>query len=183
MGTHSWNKKRNRNINTLDKVSAIMRHLTWMIALLLLTMLFNNWLDKQHNPNSLLVSAAGLDASSPVVLQRNRQGHYVASGLINNQPVVFLLDTGATVISIPEKIAHEMGLVKGKTIRVNTANGVISVYSTHIDSVQLGNIKLRNVKGHINPFMTGDTALLGMSFLKHLELKQSGNTLQLKVPG
>lgn len=159
-----------------------MRHLTWLIALLLLTMLFNNWLDKQHNPNSLLVSAAGLDANSPVVLQRNRQGHYVASGLINDQPVVFLLDTGATVISVPENIANKLGLIKGKAIRVNTANGSISVYSTRINSVQLGNIKLINVEGHINPFMKGDTALLGMSFLKHLELKQSGNTLQLKAP-
>ncbi len=159
-----------------------MRHLTWLIALLLLTMLFNNWLDKQHNPNSLVVSAAGLDANSPVVLQRNRQGHYVASGLINDQPVVFLLDTGATVISVPENIANKLGLIKGKAIRVNTANGSISVYSTRINSVQLGNIKLINVEGHINPFMKGDTALLGMSFLKHLELKQSGNTLQLKAP-
>lgn len=160
-----------------------MRHLTWLIALLLLTMLFNNWLDKQHNPNSLVVSAAGLDANSPVVLQRNRQGHYVASGLINDQPVVFLLDTGATVISVPENIANKLGLIKGKAIRVNTANGSISVYSTRINSVQLGNIKLINVEGHINPFMKGDTALLGMSFLKHLELKQSGNILQLKAPG
>ncbi len=159
-----------------------MRHLTWLIALLLLTMLFNNWLDKQHNPNSLLVSAAGLD-TSPVVLQRNRQGHYVASGLINDQPIVFLLDTGATVVSIPENIAEQIGLIKGKATRVGTANGSITVYSTHIDTVQLGNIKLRNVEGHINPFMKGDTALLGMSFLKHLELKQSGNTLQLKAPG
>lgn len=160
-----------------------MRHLTWLIALLLLTMLFNNWLDKQHNPNALVVSAAGLNKSSPVVLQRNRQGHYVASGLINDQPIVFLLDTGATVISIPENLANDLGLIKGKATRVNTANGTISVYSTRIDSVQLGNIKLQNVEGHINPFMKGDTALLGMSFLKHLELKQSGNTLQLKVPG
>lgn len=160
-----------------------MRHLTWLIALLLLTMLFNNWLDKQHNPNALVVSAAGLNKSSPVVLQRNRQGHYVASGLINDQPIVFLLDTGATVISIPENLANDLGLIKGKATRVNTANGAISVYSTRIDSVQLGNIKLQNVEGHINPFMKGDTALLGMSFLKHLELKQSGNTLQLKVPG
>ena len=160
-----------------------MRHLTWLIALLLLTMLFNNWLDKQHNPNALVVSAAGLNKSSPVVLQRNRQGHYVASGLINDQPIVFLLDTGATVISIPENLANDLGLIKGKATRVNTANGTISVYSTRIDSVQLGNIKLENVEGHISPFMKGDTALLGMSFLKHLELKQSGNTLQLKVPG
>lgn len=158
-----------------------MRHLTWIIALLLLTMLFNNWLNKRNNPNSLLVSAVGINPNVPVVLQQNRQGHYVASGLINNQPVVFLLDTGATVISIPEHIAEDIGLIKGKKIKVNTANGSITVYSTQLASVQLGNIIIKNVRGHINPYMEGDTALLGMSFLKHLELKQSGNTLQLKA--
>jgi aspartyl protease family protein len=165
----------------IDKMSSIMRHLTWLIALILLTMLFNNWLDKQHNPNQLL-AANNAESSEPVILKRNRQGHYIASGLINNQPVVFLLDTGATVISIPEKVAERMKLQKGRAVRVSTANGSIQVYSTLLNRVQLGNIVLTNVPGHINPYMKGETALLGMSFLKHLELQQSGNTLALTVP-
>jgi aspartyl protease family protein len=158
-----------------------MRYLTWLIALALLTMLFNNWLDKQKNPNSAL-AAANVDIDTPVTLKRNRQGHYVASGLVNEQPVVFLLDTGATVISIPENIAERIGLEKGPTVQVGTANGSIKVYSTILDSVQLGHIILKNVRGHINPYMNGETALLGMSFLKHLELQQSGDTLKLNIP-
>lgn len=162
-------------------MSSIMRYLTWLIALALLTMLFNNWLDKQQNPNGAL-AAANVAIDTPVILKRNRQGHYVASGLVNEQPVVFLLDTGATVISIPENIAERMGLEKGPAVQVGTANGSIKVYSTQLDSVQLGHIVLKNVRGHINPYMNGETALLGMSFLKHLELQQSGNTLKLNIP-
>ncbi len=162
-------------------MSSIMRYLTWLIALALLTMLFNNWLDKQQNPNAAL-AAANVDIDTPVILKRNRQGHYVASGLVNEQPVVFLLDTGATVISIPENIAEQMGLEKGPGVQVGTANGSIEVYSTILDSVQLGHIVLKNVRGHINPYMDGQTALLGMSFLKHLELQQSGDTLKLNIP-
>ncbi|BBB30327.1 retropepsin-like aspartic protease family protein [Neptunomonas japonica] len=158
-----------------------MRYLTWLIALALLTMLFNNWLDKQQNPNAALASV-NVDIDTPVILKRNRQGHYIASGLVNEQPVVFLLDTGATVISIPENIAAQMGLKKGPEVQVGTANGSIKVYSTLLDSVQLGHIVLKNVRGHINPYMNGQTALLGMSFLKHLELQQSGDTLKLNIP-
>jgi aspartyl protease family protein len=158
-----------------------MRYLTWLIALALLTMLFNNWLDKQQNPNAALASV-NVDIDTPVILKRNRQGHYIASGLVNEQPVVFLLDTGATVISIPEKVAERMELKKGPAVRVGTANGSIKVYSTVLESVQLGHIVLKNVRGHINPFMNGQTALLGMSFLKHLELQQSGDTLKLNIP-
>ncbi len=160
-----------------------MRYLTWLIALALLTMLFNNWLDEQQNPNAALASVnVNVDIDTPVILKRNRQGHYIASGLVNEQPVVFLLDTGATVISIPENIAAQMGLKKGTQVQVGTANGSIKVYSTILDSVQLGHIVLKNVRGHINPFMNGQTALLGMSFLKHLELQQSGDTLKLSIP-
>lgn len=158
-----------------------MRHLTWLVALALLTLLFNNWLDEQQNPNQVL-SAANVDLGTPVVLKRNRQGHYVASGLVNEQPIVFLLDTGATVISVPENIAERIGLEKGSAVQVGTANGSIEVYSTLIDRVQLGHIVLTNVRGHINPYMNGETALLGMSFLKHLELQQSGDTLELNIP-
>ncbi len=157
-----------------------MRYLTWIIGLLLLTLFFNNWLEKQHNPNGSLVLNSSAD--TPVVLKRNRQGHYVASGLINGRPVVFLLDTGATVLSIPESIAEQIGLERGKPSRVTTANGTVNVYSTRLEKVQLGNIAISNVQGHINPHMGGETALLGMSFLKHLELIQSGDTLTLKAP-
>jgi len=157
-----------------------MRYLTWIIALVMLTMFFNNWLEEQRNPNQYLMTSH-INAE-PVTLNMNRQGHYVATGLINQQPVVFLLDTGATVLSVPENIARKLNLVPGASTRVSTANGNISVYTTNLDQVQLGNIVLKNVEAHINPYMDGDTVLLGMSFLKYLELRQLGNTLTLSVP-
>lgn len=157
-----------------------MRHLTWIIALLLLTLFFNRWLDQQNNPNQALSMSA--QPTSPLVLKQNRQGHYVATGMVNNEPVVFLLDTGATNMSIPMSVAERVGLVKLGTAKVNTANGTATVYPTKIDKVQLGHIVIENVRGHINPHMQGDTALLGMSFLKHLDLRQRGNTLSISIP-
>jgi len=113
-------------------------------------------------------------------LQRNRYGHYVADGEINQQPVVFLLDTGAGGISVPEGLAREIGLKRGSALRYQTANGMITVYATTLAQVDLGGIILRQVRASINPNMQGNEVLLGMSFLKHFEITQKGKTLTIR---
>ena len=150
----------------------------WIVFLLLLTMLFGDYLEQQHNPNQVPVTAENVSSRS-VTLQQNRFGHYVASGAINGQSVTFFLDTGATSVSVPESVAKELNLQRGLVNSVNTANGTITVYATRLDSVQLGNIELRNIQAHINPQMGGREILLGMSFLKQLAFSQQGDKLTI----
>lgn len=151
----------------------------WMIMLGLLTLLFSDILDKQHNPNQHL-GKVQRDEPHEVVLVRNKYGHYVASGMINQQPVVFMLDTGATDISISQDLAEQLQLKRGRPMTYQTANGLIINYATHLDSVSLGGITLYNLPASINPNMSGDDVLLGMVFLKHLEFSQKGKTLTLR---
>jgi len=152
----------------------------WIVAIGLLTLVFNSFLDKQHNPNQTLSTKYGENGAREVILQRNRSGHYVANGTINGQPVVFFLDTGATIVSIPETIANRLNLQRGRAIPANTANGVIITYHTELGSIALGNIELRHVRASINPHTQSNEILLGMSFLKHLEFTQRGDTLILR---
>lgn len=154
-----------------------MYHLTWVALLFLLTLFFNGIVEDRRNPNRDLVSRSG----EAVVLKRNAGGHYVAPGRINGKPVTFLLDTGATRVSVPEALADRIGLKRGARQQTLTANGVVSVYATRLDSVQLGGIELRNVPASINPFMPEDTVLLGMSFMQHLDMVQRDGTLSLSV--
>lgn len=152
----------------------------WVVVLGLMTLFFQNWQEKQYNPNQRLALGEADGGGRELVLQRNRYGHYVASGYINGQPVVFLLDTGATDISVPQALAREIGLQRGAALRYQTANGMISVYATTLDTVDLGGIVLQQVRASINPHMQGNEVLLGMSFLKHLEFTQRGNELTLR---
>jgi len=48
-----------------------------------------------------------------VVLKRSHDGHYIFPGTINGRPVSFLLDTGATLVSVPAHRAEELGLAAG----------------------------------------------------------------------
>ncbi len=154
----------------------------WLLLLGLLTWFFNDQLGQQHNPNQQVMSAMSPDGQPEVILQRNRFGHYVASGLINTQPVVFMLDTGATDVSIPLPVAEKLGLEKGQPLMYQTANGTIRAWQTVIDEISLGELRVGPVRASINPGAQGNEILLGMSFLKQLDFNQQGNTLTLKYP-
>ena len=154
----------------------------WLLLLALLTWFFNEQLDRQHNPNRQVMSATSPDGQPQVELERNRFGHYVATGLINSQPVVFMLDTGATDVSVPLPVAEKLGLSKGQPMLYQTANGTIRAWQTVIDEIRLGQLRVGPVQASINPGSQGDEILLGMSFLKQLDFNQQGNTLTLKYP-
>jgi aspartyl protease family protein len=169
-------------MNKTDNASKIgqgMVYIAWIMLLVMLTFAFNKYLDQQNNPNQNVYTRQSGDIAE-VILKQNRYGHYLANGLINNSPVTFMLDTGATVISIPETLAKKLRLKKGHPIRSSTANGYITVYSTLLKSVSIGAIELNNIRASINPHMRGDEILLGMSFMKHLEMTQKEQQMILR---
>lgn len=159
----------------------IMTIIFWLLLMASLTLFFNGFIDSRDNPNRHLANME-IGADSEVVLERNRAGHYVAPGKINGHQVTFLLDTGATNISVPAGIAEAAGLKQGRPAMVGTANGVITVYQTQLDTVQLGGITLSDISANINPHMPDEIVLLGMSFMKHLEMTQRDGSLTLRLP-
>jgi len=161
-------------------MGAIMNILAWVAGLLLLSVIFEEALMSQFNPNQTPTATVD-NGRATVILKRNRFGHYVSTGRINGQDVVFLVDTGATNVSVPATVAQQLQLEPGAPGRSQTANGTVTVYATTIPELQLGNILLRNVRGNINPGMQGEDILLGMSVLKQLEFTQRGDTLTLKT--
>jgi len=154
--------------------------LAWIVLLGLLAWWFAGFEESQNNPNQNISSHLTVDGVQEIVLQRNRYGHYVATGSINNVAVTFLLDTGASDVSIPNDLANKLGLKRGISQIYNTANGQITAYLTRLDRINLGGIELRNVRASINPAVQGDEILLGMSFLKELEFTQRGDTLTIR---
>jgi len=152
----------------------------WLLLFALLSYMFNIILDNQNNPNKNPSSQVRENGIRELKLQRNRQGHYVSNGKINNHNVIFMLDTGATDVSIPANIASKIGLHKGMALTYTTANGDAVVYATRLDSISIKDIKLINIRATINPNTDEAIILLGMSFLKHLEFTQIGDTLTLR---
>ncbi len=151
----------------------------WVGLLLILTLFFSSFLEHQNNPNSNPETST-IGTVKEVMLQRNRSGHYVASGTINGQTVTFLLDTGATDVAVSSDLAEALGLRRGMPITSQTANGSVTAWQTELAEVSIGDITLHNIRASILPGLDGDEVLLGMSFLKQLELVQRGKLLLLR---
>ncbi len=161
------------------KISNSFWILAWVCALFLLVLFFDDKLAQMANPNTD-VEHQLIGNIPTVTLKRNKAGHYVANGFINNQSVTFLLDTGATDVAIPQQVADRLGLIPGAKYSVNTANGRSAAYDTNLDSLELGAIHLTNVNASIVPGYKSNEILLGMSALKQLEFTQRGDILTLK---
>lgn len=161
------------------QIGKVMLWIFWLLVLGVLTCFFGNWEEQQFNPNQAPTSYSNGQINE-VILNANRQHHYVANGTINQQPVTFFLDTGATDVVIPAQVAERLNLPKGIPMRANTANGTVTVYSTLLDSVTLGNIELNRIHASINPAMSGEAILLGMSALSQLHFEQKNGQLILR---
>lgn len=158
-----------------------MLAISFALGLGLLTLFFDDMLEQQLNPNQHPTTQALQNGGFELVLQRNRQGHYVMGGDISGEPATFLLDTGATDVVIPAELADSAGLQPGQAMRAMTANGIVTVYTTTIPTLQLGDITLYDVRASINPAMQGETVLLGMSALRQVEFTQRADTLTLRM--
>ncbi|WMC11078.1 retropepsin-like aspartic protease [Oceanimonas pelagia] len=156
------------------RTGRIMWILAWGLSLLLLTWYFNQRLLREHNPNQ---QVRVLDTHT-VVLEQNRHGHYLASGAINQQPVVFLLDTGATQMAVPQAVAARLELPAGQALPLSTAAGRVTGYRTRIKSLSLGPFTLYDLDAVIMPSQS-DEVLLGMNALRHFELVQRGERMTI----
>ncbi len=154
--------------------------LAWIVVLGLMTFFFSKILDQKRNPNQNVSTYVLEGGQKEVVLKSSAHGHYIATGKINQQKVVFLVDTGASFVSVPEKVAIKVGLKKGAPITASTANGNVTVYATILESISVGDIVLNDVKADINPHMKGEEILLGMSFLRKLSVTHEDGTLTIR---
>ena len=118
---------------------------------------------------------------STVVLTPDKNGHFITLGSINGASVRFLVDTGATMVSMSVEDARRAGVnyLAGQRGYSQTANGVAPVYKVKLDKVTLGDITLQDIDGVVHENTALPVVLLGMSFLGRLEMRRDGDSLTL----
>ena len=127
------------------------------------------------------VGSGGGEGGGKAVLTADGQGHYFTTGTVNGVTVRFLVDTGATMVSLGASDARRMGLDVSKGVRgmSATANGQVRVTKIKLDTVRVGDITAHNVDALVHEADL-PIALLGMSFLNRMEMQRSGDTMTLK---
>lgn len=124
-------------------------------------------------------SGGGENAS--VTLIADAHGHFRPTGSINGQSTRFLVDTGASAISLGASDAKrlKLDLSNARQGLSQTANGTAMVYRVRLDTVRVGDIELHNVEGVVHQ-QDMPYALLGMSFLNRVSMQREGDTMTLK---
>jgi aspartyl protease family protein len=120
------------------------------------------------------------------VLQGDARGHFRVNALINGISMSGLIDTGASHVSMSMDHARRLGIdLRGAQRGVTqTANGKANVYFVNLGSVQVGEIVLYNVAGQVSEGGAErlPMVLVGMSFLRQVEMRRSGNSMTLSRP-
>ena len=125
----------------------------------------------QHSPPS---------GRRSVILQAGDHGHFMADAIINGVGIKMLVDTGASLVTLPasDAIKLRINYVKGTRGHVNTAGGDVDAYAVKIDSLKIGDIVLYQVDAIVIETSL-NIPLLGMSFLNRMEMRREGNQMTL----
>lgn len=111
------------------------------------------------------------------------QGAYIVPGHINGQPTRFIVDTGATLITLSESAARRMQIPLNDAARmsIETASGRELGWTALLNTVRVGGLEQSRVEAVVLPGDHPTIALLGMSFLNRLNWRNDGNVLVLQA--
>lgn len=115
-----------------------------------------------------------------VDLVQRRDGHYYAAGYVNGMPIVFMVDTGATLTSLSQEMAHKSGIYSCATRTFNTANGPVQGCVAKAPKIQIGSFVLRDFEVAVMPNLPTD-ALLGMNVMRLFRLEQQNGVMRISV--
>jgi len=121
-------------------------------------------------------------SKTEVRIASGQGGHYYTKGLINGNPVDFIVDTGATSIAMNRFVAERLGIdYRGGTpITVNTANGTAKAYVVTLSNVSIGNIVVHQVQAAVSTTESPTVVLLGNTYLSKVNLEIDHGVLVLR---
>jgi aspartyl protease family protein len=117
-----------------------------------------------------------------IVIPMGPGGHFVANGSINGQSARFMVDTGATLVSMSAEEAQRLGLELRDAQRVvtHTAGGPVQALRITLHRLRLGEVETYNVDALVTaapmPFV-----LLGNSYLKRFSMRRDADIMRLEL--
>ena len=155
------------------KTGLIPMMVFWCAVMGLLYVLMTHYL----KPKQARVSANG-----DLVIQRAQDGHFYTLGTVNGRPASFLLDTGASLVTVSEAFARKASISGGAPTTFHTANGdrlgrVVEGMAVTVGPLVVNNIKVGvGLAGHKE-----EDALLGQSFLSKFDVRMEKDQMILRL--
>ncbi|MGL4666896.1 MAG: retropepsin-like aspartic protease family protein [Saezia sp.] len=133
------------------------------------------YIERKQTQNQITVTGEAIE------IKRSRDGHYYWTGSVNGHPITFLIDTGASITSIPESLVQQAGLPLGASIQLQTANGTRNSNLVKGDLCLEGGICINNLPMTI-VYSHDDYGLLGMNVINKMNWSQNNRTMRFEPP-
>lgn len=179
---HSRTMSKLEQVRTADLawLGRKLRIPAFLVASLVLILLVREQTARRQNPNPDPVAYLGAEGIPQVVLKENQVRQYVTNGRINGTLVEFLVDTGAVDVAMPFMVAQTLGLRLQPGGISKTGNGDVRTWVARLDSVDVGGLVAYDLNATVLPNMQGDQVLLGMAYLRRMELVLRGGEMTLR---
>ncbi len=155
-------------ISSREGLSTMLRHaVLWGLIFIGVVAAYGLWQDAFPDRSAALVTGEG-----QISIPRARDGHYYLTLEVNQTPVRFVVDTGATDLVLSQRDAAAAGLDPDSLAylgQARTANGVVPIARVSLDQVVLAEGDLRIEDQRVSAFVNQgelDTSLLGMGYLE-----------------
>ena len=168
-----------QNRNSLGKT--LQMAVTWGLIFLGVIAAIGLWDDIRHTvqPRQSVMSESG-----QIVLPRAPDGHYYMDLRVNDKPLRFVVDTGASGIVLTQKAAEAIGIDTANLAyvgRAMSANGVVRTAPVTLDSIAIGDRVDRNLPAVVNEGEMRDP-LLGMTYLQRFSKIEIGGGELVLIP-
>ncbi len=150
-----------------------LKHLT--LWLLILTVVFLAVQYAQHERQRSQVRWA----DGTIEIRRSADGHFYWPGTINDQSLLFLIDTGATQTALPGALAEQLQLERGRPVQSSTAGGLVQGHRSRADVQLQGGVMASRLEVTVLPAL--NSPLLGMDVLGRLRLTQQDGILSISA--
>ena len=124
------------------------------------------------------------NADGSITFTRAEGEHFLVEALVNDIPIQFMVDTGATRVALSTQDAKRLGFdVENLSYNelIHTANGDTFAASVYLAEFKIGPIAMQDLRASVNQNLSGHS-LLGMNFLKKLKgFKIEGNRLTFEA--
>lgn len=165
-------KHLNAKASSPTKTGLIPMMVFWCVVMGLLYLLMTHYLKPKQ---------AQVLANGDLVINRSQDGHFYTTGTINGREARFMVDTGASLVSVSEKFAQKAFIHGGVPTTFHTANGDRPGRVVEGLSVSIGPVSVTNVKVGVGLKLGGDNeALLGQSFLSKFDITLIKNQMVLR---
>jgi aspartyl protease family protein len=132
------------------------------------------------------VEQTAADGAAEVVLRRRLDGHFSARSQVNGAAITFLVDTGASSVTLTQEDAARAGLKPDRlvyTVPIQTANGRTRAAAVRLERIAIGNIAFSGVRALVVRPGQLNESLLGINFLSRLSSYEvRGDRLVLRAP-